>query len=105
MFITAFSGTGPNGMSLNGGASFSGVVLAPYVGIKFNGNSDFYGAFRAKDFSGAVNGTFNFHYDEALGAIEMGKITTTEIVRVEKPAFADFAPTAWNITSVGYHAP
>jgi hypothetical protein len=80
LFVTAFTGTGSNEMSLNGGASFSGVVIAPYAGIKFNGGSDFYGSFIAKDFSSVVNGNFKFHYDISLANVPYG-------VTVTKPSF------------------
>jgi hypothetical protein len=105
MFITAFSGTGSNEMSLNGGASFSGVVLAPNAGIKFNGNSEFYGSFVAEDFSGAINGTFNFHYDESLAGLSWGSIMTT--VTSTGPSTPgvptiEIAPTAWHVRSIGY---
>lgn len=80
MFVTAFTGTGSNEMSLNGGASFSGLVIAPYAGIKFNGGSDFYGSFMAKDFSTVVNGNFSFHYDISLANVPYG-------VTVSRPSF------------------
>ena len=109
IFATAFSGTGSNEMSLNGGASFSGVVLAPNAGIKFNGNSDFYGSFVAKDFSGAVNGNFSFHYDEGLAALSWGtimtNITTTTTTTVTTPVLKMLAPTAWNVHTIGYGSP
>lgn len=109
MFITAFSGTGANEMSLNGGAKFSAVVLAPNAGIKFNGNSDFYGSFVAKDFSGAVNGTFSFHYDESLAGKSYGTImkdiTTSTTTTVTTPVLSMLAPTSWNVKNIGYRNP
>ncbi len=95
LFVTAFTGTGSNEMSLNGGASFSGMVVAPYAGIKFNGNSDFYGSFIAKDFSGAVNGNFSFHFDNSLRNVPFG---TT----VVKPLFN---PNAYHNRVLTYGAP
>lgn len=109
MFITAFSGTGSNELSLNGGAKFSAVVLAPNAGIKFNGNSDFYGSFVAKDFSGAINGTFKFHYDESLAGKSYGTImkdiTTTTTSTTTTPVLSMLAPTSWNVTNIGYGKP
>lgn len=109
LFVTAFSGTGSNEMSLNGGANFSGVVLAPNAGIKFNGGSNFFGSFVAKDFSGAVNGNFSFHYDESLAGLSWGTImqdiTTTSTTTTTTPALSMLAPTAWNVKSVGYNEP
>lgn len=109
LFVTAFSGTGSNEMSLNGGASFSAVVLAPNAGIKFNGGSNFYGSFVGKDFSGAVNGNFAFHYDESLAGLSWGSImtdiTTTSTSTTTTPVLSMLAPTAWNVRSVGYHDP
>jgi hypothetical protein len=109
MFITAFSGTGTNEMSLNGGASFSGVVLAPNAGIKFNGNSNFYGSFVAKDFSGNVNGNFKFHYDESLAGLSWGSImttvATTTTTTTSVPTLSMLAPTAWNVNTIAYGAP
>jgi hypothetical protein len=105
LFVTAFSGTGSNEMSLNGGANFSAVVLAPYAGIKFNGGSDFFGSFVGKDFSGAINGNFDFHYDESLAGLSWGSImedVTTEVDVYDTPIMS---PIAWNIKSVGYHDP
>lgn len=95
LFVTAFTGTGSNEMSLNGGASFSGLVVAPYAGIKFNGGSDFYGSFIGKDFSGAVNGNFSFHYDISLAKVPFG---TT----VSKPVFN---PSAYHNKVLTYGAP
>jgi hypothetical protein len=109
MFVTAFSGTGSNEMSLNGGAKFSAVVLAPNAGIKFNGGSNFYGSFVARDFSGAVNGNFSFHYDESLAGLSWGtimqQITTTTTTTTTTPVLSMLAPTAWNVHSIGYHDP
>jgi hypothetical protein len=112
MFITAFSGTGAaKEMSLNGGASFSGVVLAPNAGIKFNGNSDFYGAFVAKDFSGNVNGNFSFHYDESLAGLSWGSIMTTVTTTTTTPITTTtqspptFAPITWHVQNIGYGSP
>jgi hypothetical protein len=109
LFVTAFSGTGSNEMKLNGGAKFSAVVLAPNAGIKFNGNSDFYGSFVARDFSGAVNGTFSFHYDESLAGKSWGtimtEVTTTTTTTVTTPVLSMLAPTAWNVQTVGYGSP
>lgn len=105
MLVTAFSGTFQNEMSLNGGANFSAVVLAPNAGIKFNGNSNFYGAFVAKDFSGAVNGTFKFHYDESLRGLSMGMIDRTVNVETTVSRLDTLRPIVWNIRSVGYNAP
>jgi hypothetical protein len=109
MFITAFSGTGSNELSLNGGAKFSAVVLAPNAGIKFNGNSDFYGSFVAKDFSGAVNGNFSFHYDESLAGKSFGTImtdiTTSSTTTTTTPVLSMLAPTAWNVRNIGYASP
>lgn len=105
LYVTAFSGTGSNEMSLNGGAQFSGVVLAPYAGIKFNGGSNFYGSFVAKDFSGAINGNFAFHYDESLAGLSWGSVmedVTTEVDVYDTPIMS---PIAWNIKSVGYNDP
>jgi hypothetical protein len=103
IFATAFSGTGSNEMKLNGGASFSGVVLAPNAGIKFNGNSDFYGSFVAKDFSGTVNGNFSFHYDEGLAGLSWGTVMTTTTTTT--PTLSMLSPTAWNVRSIGYGSP
>jgi hypothetical protein len=109
LFVTAFSGTGPNEMTLNGGAAFSGVVLAPNAGIKLTGGSDFYGSFVAKDFSGAINGNFDFHYDESLAGLSWGSImttvTTTTTTTTTTPTLSLLAPTAWNVRSVGYNDP
>lgn len=109
LFVTAFSGTGTNEMSLNGGAKFSAVVLAPNAGMKFNGGSDFYGSFVGKDFSGAVNGNFSFHYDESLAGLSWGTImqdiTTTTTTTTYTPTLSMLAPTAWNVRSVGYNDP
>lgn len=95
MFITAFTGTGANEMSLNGGSKFSAVVVAPYAGIKLNGGSDFYGAFVAKDFSGAVNGNFFFHYDIALASLPYGETSS-------KPSFN---PNAYHNRILTYGEP
>ena len=105
MLVTAFSGIGQNELSLNGGANFSAVVLAPNAGIKFNGNSNFYGAFVAKDFSGAVNGTFSFHYDESLAGLSYGTILKTVYTDTPVLSLDKLAPIAWNIRSVGYNDP
>jgi hypothetical protein len=105
MYITAFSGTGSNEIKLNGGAKFSAVVLAPYAGIKFNGNSDFYGAFVAKDFSGAVNGNFSFHYDESLAGLSWGKITTYVPGPTGPSSLSSLDPIAWNVINLGYNTP
>ncbi|MBA3698556.1 MAG: hypothetical protein H0W78_06870 [Planctomycetes bacterium] len=109
LFVTAFSGTGSNEMSLNGGANFSAVVLAPNAGMKFNGGSNFFGSFVGKDFSGAVNGNFSFHYDESLAGLSWGSvmkdITTTSTTTTTTPTLSMLAPTAWNVRSVGYNAP
>lgn len=109
LFVSAFSGTGSNEMSLNGGAQFSGVVLAPNAGIKFNGGSDFYGSFVAKDFSGAINGNFSFHYDESLAGLSWGTImrdiTTTTTSTTTTPTLSMLAPTAWNVRPIGYGSP
>jgi len=109
LFVTAFSGTGANEMSLNGGAKFSAVVLAPNAGMKFNGGSDFYGSFVGKDFSGAVNGNFSFHYDESLAGLSWGSImkdtTTTTTTTTTTPTLSMLAPTAWNVRTVGYNDP
>lgn len=105
LYVTAFSGTGANEMSLNGGATFSGVVLAPYAGIKFNGGSSFFGSFVSKDFSGAINGNFSFHYDESLAGLSWGSVmedVTTEVDVYDTPIMS---PIAWNIKSVGYNDP
>ena len=95
LFVTAFTGTGANEMKLNGGASFSGMVVAPYAGIKFNGNSDFYGAFIAKDFSGTVNGNFSFHFDNSLRAVPFG-------TSVSSP---EFNPSAYHNRVLTYGVP
>lgn len=109
LFVSAFSGTGANEMSLNGGAKFSAVVLAPNAGMKFNGGSDFYGSFVGKDFSGAVNGNFSFHYDESLAGLSWGtimtEISTTTTTTTTTPTLSMLAPTAWNVRSVGYNDP
>ena len=102
IFATAFSGTGSNQMSLNGGAQFSGVILAPYAGMRFNGNSNFFGSFVASDFSGNVNGSFSFHYDEGLAGLSWAQT----LVNIRNTTYSyDFAPTAWNIRSIGYGSP
>jgi hypothetical protein len=109
LFVTAFSGTGANEMSLNGGAKFSAVVLAPNAGMKMNGGADFYGSFVAKDFSGAINGNYSFHYDESLAGLSWGTImkdiTTTSTTTTTTPTLSMLAPTAWNVRSVGYNDP
>ena len=104
LFVSAFSGTGSSEMSLNGGASFSAVVLAPNAGIKFNGGSDFYGAFVGKDFSGAVNGNFKFHYDESLAGISWGTVNKEIRTPTQTPMLEMMAPISWDIHSVGYSA-
>ncbi len=108
MFITAFSGTGSNEMSLNGGANFSAVVLAPNAGMKFNGGSNFFGSFVGKDFSGAVNGNFSFHYDESLAGLSWGSVMRdipTELTTYETTITTQTAPISWNVRSVGYNDP
>ena len=102
IFATAFSGTGSNELSLNGSAGFSGVVLAPYAGIRMNGTSEFYGSFVASDFSGNVNGNFGFHYDEGLAGLSWAQTLTN--TRSTTYSY-DLAPTAWNIRSIGYSSP
>lgn len=94
LFVTAFSGTGSNELSLNGGAQFGGVVLAPYAGIKFNGNSDLYGSFFAKNFSGVVNGNFKFHYDEALAGFAWGEEAQSSPVATATYVLKATPPTA-----------
>lgn len=105
LFVTAFSGTGPQEMTLNGGASFSGVVLAPNAGIKFTGGSNFYGAFVGQDFSGAVNGNFKFHYDESLAGLSWGTVNKEIKTPTQTPTLEMLAPIAWNIKTVGYNDP
>lgn len=105
LYVTAFSGTGSNEMKLNGGAKFSGVVLAPHAGIKFNGNSDFYGSFVAKDFSGSVNGNFSFHYDEGLAAMSWGTVMKDITTTTLTPSLKMLTPTAWNVRTIGYGMP
>ncbi len=102
IFATAFSGTGTSEMSLNGSAGFSGVILAPYAGIRMNGNSEFYGSFVASDFSGNVNGNFGFHYDEGLAGLSWAQ--TLINTRNTTYSYA-LAPTAWNVRSIGYNSP
>jgi hypothetical protein len=84
-------------------------VLAPNAGIKFNGNSDFYGSFVAKDFSGAVNGNFSFHYDESPAGKSFGTImtdiTTSSTTTTTTPVLSMLAPTAWNVRNIGYGSP
>ena len=95
IFATASSSS----MGVNGGAQFSGVVLAPYASMRFNGNSNFFGSFVASDFSGNVNGTFNFHYDEGLAGLSWAQT----LINTRSTTYSyDLAPTAWNVRSIGY---
>jgi hypothetical protein len=71
--------------TMNGNATFCGVVVAPNADVQLNGSgnpatpSDFIGCMMAN--SVTMNGHFNFHYDEALGG---------------NPAFGRFLITSWN---------
>lgn len=105
LFVSAFSGTGSNEMKLNGGANFSAVVLAPNAGIKFNGGSNFFGSFVGKDFSGAINGTFNFHYDESLAGKSWGTIMTEITTETKVPVLETMSPITWNVRSLAYGTP
>jgi hypothetical protein len=106
IFATASS----NAMTLNGGAKFSAVVLAPNAGIKLNGNADFYGAVVAKQFTN-ITGTFFFHYDEGLAGLSWGTVmtttttTTTATTTTTTPKLDMLTPIAWNIRSIGYNSP
>jgi hypothetical protein len=57
---------------LNGNASISAVVVAPYATFNMNGTFDFYGALIAGSFDDQVNGNFSFHYDESLAGLGLG---------------------------------
>lgn len=112
LFVTAFSGTGSNELSLNGGAQFGGVVLAPYAGIKFNGTSDLFGSFFAKNFSGVVNGNFKFHYDEALAGLAWGDemqsspvATATYVLKATPPTATPVGGIFTDTVSVALSSP
>jgi choice-of-anchor A domain-containing protein len=52
-------------MTLSGGSAFSGVIYAPECDLKAAGNSSLSGGIIAKSFT--CGGTFDFHYDLAVG--------------------------------------
>ena len=53
------------GMTLTGGTAFTGVIYAPECDLKATGSASLAGAMIAKSFT--CNGTFDFHYDLAVG--------------------------------------
>jgi hypothetical protein len=59
-------------ITLNGTASISAVVVAPYATFNMNGTFDFFGALIAGSFDDQVNGNFSFHYDESLAGLGLG---------------------------------
>jgi choice-of-anchor A domain-containing protein len=71
--------------TMNGNATFVGVVVAPNADVTLNGSgdpahpTDFIGCLMANTVT--LNGHFNFHYDEALGG---------------NPSFGRFLITSWN---------
>ena len=66
-------------VQLNGNSRFAGVIIAPNAVFKLNGTFDFYGSLIAKSFRetdndddlGLVNGSYSFHYDDALNDIPL----------------------------------
>jgi len=51
-------------LSISGNGALAGLVYAPNADVQLNGGGNVYGAVMCK--SASVNGTFNFHFDEAL---------------------------------------
>jgi hypothetical protein len=63
-------GIGGGALTMNGASGFGAGVYAPDKTLTFNGSGEMRGAFTARSI--ARNGTWNFHYDEALGRIMDG---------------------------------
>ena len=64
---TAFSYYGlpsNESLSLGGNSSFAGLIYAPDAEVTLNGNTDVSGAIFCRE--ATLNGTINFHYDEAF---------------------------------------
>jgi hypothetical protein len=57
-------------MHLNAGDSFTGMIYAPELNFQANGHASFYGAITASTFD--INGTFDFHYDQATASYTTG---------------------------------
>ena len=51
-------------LSISGNGELAGLIYAPNAAVQLNGGGNVYGAVMCK--SASVNGTFNFHFDEAL---------------------------------------
>ena len=60
-------------MDMTGKDSFTGMIYAPEADIQARGNADFYGSCTANTF--LMNGTFDFHYDEATASYTPGGTT------------------------------
>ncbi len=63
----------------NGGAGFSGVLIAPQASFKLNGNFDLYGSVFADAFVKS-NGNLAMHYDESLGSAKFAMAASLTIV-------------------------
>ncbi len=57
-------------VKINGSSDFHGAVYAPAASVTVNGTSETFGAFVGNTMK--FLGTSDFHYDEALGRIEVG---------------------------------
>lgn len=82
IYASAYKGD----LTFNGNGKFGGVLLMPNATAKLNGTFDFFGAFVADTFGsknggnddfGKVNGSFFFHYDEALGQLPSERLPPT----------------------------
>jgi hypothetical protein len=51
-------------LSIGGNGTLAGLIYAPNAAVQLNGGGNVFGAIMCK--SASVNGTFNFHFDEAL---------------------------------------
>ena len=51
-------------LSISGNGALAGLIYAPNAAVQLNGGGNVYGAVMCK--SASVNGTFSFHFDEAL---------------------------------------
>lgn len=67
VLVSAHTGNG----RYNGTAGFGGVIYAPNMTLKLNGNFDFYGAILVNSFDGIINGNFHMHYDSSLADMSL----------------------------------
>ncbi len=75
------------GFSMNGNGMMAAVVYAPYCTFAMKGTFQFFGSIVGDSFGGKVNGTFNFHYDNALANLSL-------------PLNVQLASTMWNSYTV-----